>query len=200
MPINLGLENSKVSLNVRAFFFDRKLIMDRMSEANRKALSKVGAFIRRRARSSLRRRRKVSEPGSPPSVHSADSVATLKNIIFAYDPFEESLVVGPVRLNQVEDSWIDMGRTTVPQLHEFGDIVRVLEWSWDGGRTWSRRDRRVRHTSRKRKEVYHFIERRRRARYRARPFMGPAMEAERPNIPDAWEGTLSNSGTAVVGQ
>ena len=189
----------QLSMHMTDYFFDRQAVIDRMSKANRQALSKAGAFIRRRARTSLRRRKSTSPPGSPPSVHSDDSIATLKNILFAYEPHSESLVVGPVRLNQVEDSWIDLGRTTVPQLHEFGDIARVLEWSWDGGRTWSRRDRRFRHTSRKRKEVYHFIERRRRARYRARPFMGPALEAERPNIPDAWTGALNSSGTVVVG-
>ena len=188
-----------IGMHMTDYFFDRQTVIERMSKANLKALSRAGAFIRQRARTSLRRRKSTSAPGSPPSVHSADRIATLKNILFALDRQQNSLVVGPVLLNQVEDSWIDLGRTTVPQLHEFGDIVRILEWSWDGGRTWSRRDRRFRHTSRKRKEVYHFIERRRRARYQARPFMGPALEAERKNIPDAWAGTLSSTGSAATG-
>ncbi len=34
--------------------------------------------IRQRARTSLRRRKKPAKPGSPPSVHSRDSFATLK--------------------------------------------------------------------------------------------------------------------------
>jgi hypothetical protein len=62
---------------MKDFFFDRQSVIDRMTKANRRALSKVGAFIRRRARSSLRRRKRRSQPGSPPSVHSRDSVAAV---------------------------------------------------------------------------------------------------------------------------
>ena len=180
-----------ISMEVSKFFFDREGVRKKMGNANAKAMSKVGAFIRRRARTSLRRRKAVSEPGSPPSVHSTDGVATLKNILFAYDPSSQSLAVGPVKLNQQQQSWITMGNVTVPQLHEFGDVMVIREWSWNQGKTWTRQDLRVRHTSRKRKEVYNFIERRRRAIYKPRPFMAPALAAEQENIPKAWQGSLS---------
>ena len=75
-----------MTMRMKDFFFDRQAVKGRMTKANRKALSKAGAFIRRRARSSLRRRKKSSEPGRPPSVHTSDRVATLKNILFAYEP------------------------------------------------------------------------------------------------------------------
>jgi hypothetical protein len=93
-------------------------------------------------------------------------------------------------LNQREQSWIDFSGTTVPQMMEFGDVARVHEWSWDGGETWRRRDKRVRHSSRKRKHTYSFVSRTRRAVYRPRPFMGPALEAEKQHIPEAWAGTV----------
>lgn len=181
----------QITMEVTKFFFDRQKIIDKLGKANARALSRAGAFIQRRARSSLRRRKSVSSPGSPPSVHSTDSVATLKNILFVYDPSDQRLVVGPVALNQRQQSWITLGNVTVPQLHEFGDVMVIREWSWNQGRTWSRQDLRVRHTSRHRKDVYNFIERRRRAIYKARPFMAPALEAERENIPKAWQGSLS---------
>lgn len=185
------MEMMQFGMEVRQFFFDRKAVTDAMEKSNAKALSKAGAFIRRRAQSSLRRRKSVSEPGSPPSVHSTDRIATLKNILFFYDSSAGRLVVGPVGLNQRQQSWITMGNITVPQLHEFGDVMVIREWSWNGGRTWTRQDLRFRHTSRKRKEVYNWIERRRRAVYKPRPFMAPALAAELENIPKAWQGSMS---------
>lgn len=179
-----------VAMSAHDWFLDRRQVIEAVGRANIKALSKAGAFIRKRSRTSLRRRKKTSSPGNPPSVHSNDSIATLKNILFAYEPQQESLVVGPVKLNQREQSWIDFGQTTVPQLLEFGDVALLHEWSWDGGRTWSRRDKRVRHASRHRREVYDFIARKRRAVYKPRPFMGPALEAEQDRIPEAWAGSV----------
>ncbi|RMF73572.1 MAG: hypothetical protein D6744_15450 [Planctomycetota bacterium] len=157
-----------MSMRMKEFFFDKKSVKDRVSKANRKALSKAGAFIRRRARSSLRRRKKASQPGRPPSVHTSDRARTLKNILFAYEPLTESLVVGPVKLNQKTLLGPDLGDTTVPQLHEFGATVTIRKMS----------------RGRRRKPV------RVRAKYPPRPFMGPALEAEQDHIPDAWSGNV----------
>ena len=159
-----------VSMRMKDLFFDRPAVKDRMTKANRKALTKVGAFIRRRARSSLRRRKKSSQPGQPPSVHTADRVATLKNILFAYEPNSQTLVVGPVKLNQKTLLGPQLGNVTVPQLHEFGATVKVR-----AGR------RRIRHGQPVRV---------RRVKYAQRPFMGPALEAEKDHIPDAWSGSV----------
>ena len=172
-------QSFNMTMRAKQLFFDRRLVQNRMSKANRKALSKAGAFIRRRARSSLRRRKRVSAPGQPPSVHSTDGVATLKNILFAYEPNLESLVVGPVKLNQQALFGPQLGSTTVPQLHEFGGRVRIREAKV--GRQWRAGVRRVRPGQPVRV---------RSARYAERPFMGPALEAEQDHIPDAWSGTV----------
>lgn len=168
-----------VSMRMKDFFFDRAAVKGRMTKANRKALSKAGAFIRRRARSSLRRRKKRSEPGQPPSVHTSDRVATLKNILFAYEPERETLVVGPVKLNQKTILGPQLGVATVPQVHEFGATVKIREAKvgqhWRSGRRRIRRGQPVRV---------------RRVKYPERPFMGPALEAEQEHIPDAWSGSV----------
>ena len=168
-----------LSMRMKDFFFDRQAVKDRMTKANRKALSKAGAFIRRRARSSLRRRKKRSEPGQPPSVHTSDRVATLKNILFAYEPQAETLVVGPVKLNRQALLGPQLGSTTVPQVHEFGATVKIREAKvgnqWRSGRRRIRRGQPVRV---------------RQVKYAERPFMGPALEAEQEHIPDAWSGTV----------
>lgn len=149
-----------VGFNKKQFFFDRQIVIDAVGRASAKNLSKAGSFIRRSARSSLRRRKKVSPPGEPPSVHTQDRVATLKNIWFVFDPAQRSVVIGPLKLNgsRLEGS----NRTTVPSLHELGGTAVV------GGR-------------RKRK---------RRAKYAPRPFMGPAMERELPKFAGLWANSV----------
>ncbi len=102
------------SFEMVEFFFDRPAITNSIDRAERKALSRIGAFVRRRARSSLRIRKRVSMPGETPSIRSRDKAASLKNILFAFQPATHSVLIGPVGLNQLTD-----GRT-VPEIHEFG--------------------------------------------------------------------------------
>jgi len=172
-----------LSMRMKDFFFDRQAVIERMSRANHKALVTAGAFIRRRARSSLRRRKRISSPGNPPSIHSQDPIATLKNILFAYDPQQESLVIGPVGLNQRNFIGPQQTSAPVPQILEFGANVAIREWSFDKGKTWRRRELRFNPRERLRYRT-------RKAKYAPRPFMGPALEAEKEHIPDAWAGTL----------
>jgi hypothetical protein len=169
-----------VTMQMTEFFFDRQAVIDRLRAANRKALSKAGAFIRRRARSSLRRRKNPSPPGSPPSVHTSDRVATLKNILFVYEPNSQSLVVGPVKLNQRAVLGPELTDATVPQIQEFGASVKVREVQRGG--KWRSGVRHVRSGEAVRTRI---------VKYAPRPFMGPALEAEKDNIPEAWAGSVS---------
>lgn len=169
-----------ITMRMKDVFFDRAAVKNRMTKANRKALSKAGAFIRRRARSSLRRRKKQSPPGQPPSAHTSDRVASLKNILFAYEPNSESLVVGPVKLNRKALLGPQLGGATVPQVHEFGATVKIREVKV--GKGWRSGVRRVRPGQPIRVRA---------AVYAERPFMGPALDAEKDHIPDAWAGSVS---------
>ena len=171
----------QMTMRMTHFFLDRQEVVKSIGKANRRAMSKVGAFIRRRARSSLRRRKRPSMPGQPPSVHSRSKVATLKNILFAYDPQNETLVVGPVRLNQSSLLGPQLGSATVPQVLEFGDTVKIREVRV--GNNWRSGVRRVRPGQPRRVRA---------AKYAPRPFMGPALEQEAAagTIPDAWSGSV----------
>lgn len=186
----------------KRLFFDRKAVADIVGKDAAKSLGRAGAFVQRRARSSLRRRRKTSNAGQPPSVHSQDSYATLKNIQFQFVPQTMSVFVGPVKLNLGGSSaW-----TPVPGLHEHGGAQRIQEWrfneadlakKWKGwakykstakfSNEWRRRDLRWREASRKRRKNTLSdlgVETRvRTANYPARPFMGPALEKELPKLP-----------------
>ncbi len=130
-------------------FFDREKVKRSVDAGTRRVLSKFGAFVRQRARTSIRQRQGTSPPGSPPYSH----VGLLRKfILFAYDPQRRSVVIGPTRLR--DDS-------QAPRLLEHGGTA-VLEDR--GGK--------------------------RRARYRPRPFMRPAFEAEQPQLPTLWRASV----------
>lgn len=77
-------------------FFDAPRVLAATTAAERAVLSRFGAFVRQRARSSIRARKSVSPPGSPPSSHTG----LLKQFLFfAFDTERRSVVIGPVRLN-----------------------------------------------------------------------------------------------------
>lgn len=77
----------------KASFFDRPAVIKLMDAKTRQGLSRFGAFVRQRARASIRSRKKISAPGSPPSSHAG----TLKRLIFfGFDETSRSVVVGPL--------------------------------------------------------------------------------------------------------
>ncbi|HEX7010618.1 MAG TPA: hypothetical protein VF184_11585 [Phycisphaeraceae bacterium] len=137
-----------IGFEITKLFFDKQAVTSRVDRTTRRVLSKFGAFVRRTARSSIRKRKRTSEPGKPPSSHTG---LLKKFIFFGYDPRRDSVVIGPVRLSQ-------KGRGEAPHLLEYGGPRR------SGGR---------------------------RSRYRARPFMGPAFEQERPKLPAMWRDSIS---------
>lgn len=111
----------------KAQFFDRPAIVKSVDRGTRKVLSKFGAFVRRAAQSSIRKRKTVSAAGQPPSSHTG---LLKRNIFFVYSEDRQSVVIGPILLNKGTDA---------PRLLEHGDTV-----------TRTRRRRRVRMTYRPR--------------------------------------------------
>ena len=140
-----------IRFEITKLFFDTKAVRGKVDAGTRRVLSKFGAFVRRTARSSIRKRKRISEPGSPPSSHTG---LLKKFIFFGYDPAQRSVVIGPERLSQ-------KGRGEAPHLLEYG-----------GTGTVERRGRR------------------RRAKVRARPFMGPAFEKEEPKLAAMWRDSI----------
>lgn len=98
-------------------FFDSKLVLRATDRATRKALSKFGAYVRTRARTSIRKRRRVSSPGSPPSSHTGK---LKKSVFFGYDVNNKSVVVGPLKYrtnaaDALENGAISGGKTYLPR-------------------------------------------------------------------------------------
>ena len=101
-----------VTINqAKGMFFDRKAVSGAVDRAERRVLSRFGAFVRRGARSSIRRRKRISEPGQPPSSHTG---LLKRNIFFLYEPLRSSVVIGPVLLGKGTDA---------PRLLEHGGVV-----------------------------------------------------------------------------
>lgn len=136
----------------KAMFFDRQKVIDATDRASRRVLSRFGAFVRQRARTSIRKRKGTSAPGKPPHSH----VGLLRRFIFfGYDPRKRSVVIGPTALSNSNGE--------APSLLEYGGTTRI-------------RDTRN--------------GRRRTARFRGRPYMGPALEAEQPKLPSMWRDSV----------
>jgi len=82
----------------------------------RKVLSRFGAFVRRAARSSIRKRKRASAPGEPPTSRTG---LLRRFIFFGYDRTKRSVVIGPTRLNQRQGD--------APHALEYGGMSTVVE-------------------------------------------------------------------------
>lgn len=137
-------------------FFDRKAVMGAVAKGERKALSKIGAFIRTRARSLIRKRKRVSNPGEPPSAHQGKKQLGndgIRAIFFAWDSSKRSVVIGPVKFNGHSSTEAPNG---VPALLEVGGTAT--------------RTRKTKNGTTSKQLTYH-----------ARPFMEPAFKSETTN-------------------
>lgn len=179
----------------QASFFDREAIIKLMDKTTHKVLSKFGAFTRQRARTSLRYKEGISAPGSPPHAHKTmtrnktnkqgvtkrTSSSPLRDFTyFSYDRGAKSVIIGPAKTNQV---FFDRHRKpvtgTVPEVLEYGGEITILEWLRAG--QWQRADLRSRRRLAERPTRYRTVT------IRARPWMGPAFEAELPQLMKFWQ-------------
>lgn len=176
-----------LNIEMKDAFFDRPAVQAALGRARTKVLKKAGAFVRRGARSSMRRRKKPSEPGQPPSAHAGKGLKSLKTILFAFDSSTDSVVVGPMAFNQVN-------HISVPALHEYGGTQLIPEFRYVYAKS-ATQWRRVNHRRKLRPTEGATIETRRRmATYPARPFMAPALAREAPKFPDLFRDALKKTG------
>lgn len=158
---------------LKAKFQTNKVISDCV-DASKKAIIKQAAYVRRTARSSIKPASGAmdhSTPGSPPKSHNG----LLRNFIFFdFDNMGGSVVIGPALLQSKSGRRYDMDskrgamKTPVPQILEDGGPVRVFKRDpskESGG--WYYTDT---------------IE--------PRPFMAPALERSKKELPRFWEQAL----------
>jgi hypothetical protein len=172
----------QITMKAKNLFLDRQEVIAALGRARMKVLGKAGAFIRKRARDSIKSKAPLKPPkwsanrgvraaqrkafrakqaarvaatGRPPFSHTRG--LNLRTIFFAFDPGTETVVIGPVRLDKTH-----------------GEASRVLELGGTERITRRRRGRTVTMTG----------------HYRPHPFMGPALDAELPNFPALWNNAI----------
>lgn len=161
------------TMRVTELFFDRPLVKRAVDAATRRELSRAGAFVRRRAQTSMRRRRGSSPAGSPPFAHEG---SLRKLLFFSYDPKAKSVVIGPVRFRD--------GRA--PSLLEFGGSVHIKPRTIYMPKGEVRRLPAGSFAGRKLVPVRVSGV----LTYKPRPYMGPALEAEADNLPSYWRSSV----------
>ena len=186
----------------KRLFFDRNHVEQMMDKTTRKALSKFGAYVRRRAMGIIRRSSTISRPGQPPHSHIGAARRSwnrlrkrkglpaqhggfkgIREIYFAYELNRKSVIVGPIIANQLHftnDKHRRPVKGTVPSVLEYGGDITIMEVQSLSKQTWIRADLRSRRRLAGRKIRY------RTAHVRARPFMHPALEHELPKLPAMW--------------
>tara|TARA_R100000808_G_C2153695_1_gene164193 strand:+ start:2953 stop:3504 length:552 start_codon:yes stop_codon:yes gene_type:complete len=174
--------------------FKRSVLKKRFSKIQESPLKKAGLKIRTIARRSIRRAsgktkktRQPSPAGTPPRSRSKGD--PLKLIFSVPNKATGSVVVGPIGFGSKDNR-------AVPGIHEHGKAVttRVRE---------SKKVPRSKDSTRKQRKAYRskvlsgevvstktvrFL--RKRIKYRKRPFMRPAFEKIKPQIPKMFAGTL----------
>ena len=143
-----------IDMRIKSLFFDRPKVRRAVDRGKRRALSRAGAFIRQRTKTSIRKRKRSSLPGQPPSSHTG---LLRKFILFGYDRRSDSVVVGPVGFR----------RSRAPRVLEFGGRA-TIETKRRSGRKKQKRAVRI----------------------AARPYMRPALEKERSNLPKVWRNSV----------
>ena len=118
MPV-IGVRLSQA----KQLFFDRQKVLSKVSRAERRVLSRFGAYVRQDAKQRIRRRKRPSQPEESPT----NQTGLLKrHIYFLFDSDRRSVVIGPTRLSTGSDvpATLEYGGQTVVETSD-GQPVRV---------------------------------------------------------------------------
>jgi len=104
-----------IGFNVK-FEFNEDAVLKRAKKTRHAKLRRFGAFVRQTAKTSMRRRKKSSAPGQPPSAHAGH----LRDLMyFAVAPDARNVVIGPVAFHRGE----------VPRLLEEGGYATMTKYT-----------------------------------------------------------------------
>jgi hypothetical protein len=180
----------------KLMFFDRREIESKTEAAAVRVQGRFGSYVRRRAQTSMRRRKGgTSAPGSPPFA----KVGTLRKLLFfGYDEATRTTVVGPAGFGKRPGE--------VPQVHEFGGTLppgTMGLWTAVARLSPDARIRIIRDAQRAKMRFRDYVRQHRHQypeidavdskprRYPARPYMRPALEAELPKFAGLFRATIT---------
>jgi hypothetical protein len=99
-----------IDVKFKKLFFDSPKVISAVDKTSRRVMCRFGALVRTIAKRSIRKRKKASAPGQPPSSHTG----LLKKFIwFGYEPGSKTVVIGPARLT-------GKNKGEAPSLLEYG--------------------------------------------------------------------------------
>src|SRR6185503_10696226 len=110
----------EISFKVTRLFFDEPAVQRRLGKARARFLALAGRDVRQQGQKLLGPPSKKSYPrpaGQPPRVHTSDDRVSLRNIQYHSDG-ADSVIVGPVALNQVNQRASDLTSEPVPKIQE----------------------------------------------------------------------------------
>lgn len=196
-----NIQTRAVGYHLRRWYFDDAKVKKAVGDTTAKVLSKFGSFVRKAAHDSIKDSNTISKPGKPPHSHfgahrrkvnrrrMAEGLAPvrggfkgIKQILFAWDPGSQSVVIGPILANQLSfsnDKHRRPVKGTVPEVLEYGGAITMMEVQGSGGR-WFRADLRSRRRLAGRQIRYTT------KTIRPRPYMTPAYQQEVPKLPGMW--------------
>lgn len=171
---------------IRKSFLNTERVRAAMARGKKRGLGKFGGRLRLRSKHSIRKRKKSSPPGEPPSAHQSGG---LRLIFYAWDDRTESVVVGPINFKSK-----NIGEGVVPKLLETGgEITRAVPVKNEKGRIAS--DAQKAAFVRKIKDGSIVVPDRLRKsmtfHYRGNPYMNPAYEDEAPNFPKCFANVVA---------
>lgn len=102
---------------VKASILESQKIMQSMHRAGERAFVRFGAFVRTRAKTSMKYSKNVSEPGNPPRAHSG---LIRDFLFFAVESHASNVVIGPMLLNATRS------KTTLTAL-EHGGLSLIFQ-------------------------------------------------------------------------
>lgn len=154
-------------------FFDRSIIKKRWKRINKDPLAKAGVIVMKTARGSIRRgenqkTNRPSKPGKPPKSRVSGKLPPFKMIFSRPNKLGTSVIVGMVGFGGTS------GPPT-PGLHEHGGAAsRTTRPRTKSG--WINK---------------HVKPVKRVVRYPPRPFMQPALEKKKQQLPHLWKGSVT---------
>lgn len=175
----------------KQFFFDRARVVAMVNARERRAMVKIGGFIRVTAKRSMRKSTKTkpySAVGQPPRYHTK----LIRDFIyFSYSPTTHSVVAGPEKL-RVNPIVKPVSQPTIPALHEYGGTAIAGSSTFVYGpvkdKFRSFNDPKRKKKTRTRLLVTAVLPPGPR-NYEPRPYMRPALAKaiEAPRLKEAWE-------------
>lgn len=177
--------------------FDSKLLKKKVDQASFRSLGHASGAIRLTARRSIRRSKKPSQPGKPPHT----PTGALKRVIrYAVDSQKTEAAIGAVNeysktiwhLHEFGGTSRKRLRLLKPHRFEVGQFGPVRKTGKRFTRARLMTEAQARRATRlvEEENTQRTAESRILRRYPARPFMRPALDANRKRLPKFWENSV----------